>query len=142
MPGAAPAEAAARQLRGRAPATGVTPKDLILYLIGRIGAAGGTGYAVEYAGDAIRALDVEGRLTLCNLSIELGAKMGMVAPDDTTFAYLADRPFAPKGALWEAALAALAPPAVAMRTPLSTARSASTSPPSRRRSPGAPARSR
>ena len=84
---------------------GVTPKDLILYLIGRIGAAGGTGYAVEYGGEAIRALDVEGRLTLCNLSIELGAKMGMVAPDDTTFGYLAGRTFAPKGALWEAALA-------------------------------------
>jgi 3-isopropylmalate/(R)-2-methylmalate dehydratase large subunit len=85
---------------------GVTPKDMILHLIGRIGAAGGTGYAVEYGGDAVRALDVEGRLTLCNLSIELGAKMGMVAPDDTTFAYLAGRDFAPQGALWESALAA------------------------------------
>jgi 3-isopropylmalate/(R)-2-methylmalate dehydratase large subunit len=85
---------------------GVTPKDMILHLIGRIGAAGGTGYAVEYAGAAVRALDVEGRLTLCNLSIELGAKMGIVAPDDTTFAYLAGRDFAPKGALWESALAA------------------------------------
>jgi 3-isopropylmalate/(R)-2-methylmalate dehydratase large subunit len=86
--------------------SGVAPKDLILYLIGRIGAAGGTGYAVEYAGEAIRALDVEGRLTLCNLSIELGAKMGMVTPDDTTFAYLAGRQFAPKGALWDQAVAA------------------------------------
>jgi 3-isopropylmalate/(R)-2-methylmalate dehydratase large subunit len=85
---------------------GVTPKDMILHLIGRIGAAGGTGHAVEYAGAAVRALDVEGRLTLCNLSIELGAKMGMVAPDDTTFAYLAGRDFVPKGALWESALAA------------------------------------
>jgi 3-isopropylmalate/(R)-2-methylmalate dehydratase large subunit len=84
---------------------GVTPKDMILHLIGQIGAAGGTGHAVEYAGDAVRALDVEGRLTLCNLSIELGAKMGMVAPDDTTYAFLADRPFAPKGALWDQALA-------------------------------------
>ena len=85
---------------------GVTPKDMILHLIGRIGAAGGTGYAVEYGGAAVRALDVEGRLTLCNLSIELGAKMGMVAPDDTTFDYLAGRDFAPRGALWESALAA------------------------------------
>jgi 3-isopropylmalate/(R)-2-methylmalate dehydratase large subunit len=84
---------------------GVTPKDMILYLIGKIGAAAGTGYAVEYAGSAIRALDVEGRLTLCNLSIELGAKIGMVAPDDTTFGYLAGRTFAPRGALWDAALA-------------------------------------
>ena len=84
---------------------GVTPKDMILYLIGRIGAAGGTGYAVEYAGSAVRALEIEGRLTLCNLSIELGAKMGMIAPDDATFAFLADRPFAPKGSLWEQALA-------------------------------------
>ena len=86
--------------------TDVSPKDMILYLIGKIGAAGGTGYAVEYAGDAIRALEVEGRLTLCNLSIEIGAKIGMVAPDDKTYAYLADRPFAPKGALWDEALAA------------------------------------
>jgi len=83
---------------------GVTPKDMILYLIGKIGAAAGTGYAVEYAGGSIRALDVEGRLTLCNLSIELGAKIGMVAPDDTTFGYLAGRTFAPRGALWDAAL--------------------------------------
>jgi 3-isopropylmalate/(R)-2-methylmalate dehydratase large subunit len=83
----------------------VTPKDMILYLIGKIGAAGGDGFAVEYAGSAIRALEVEGRLTLCNLSIELGAKIGMVAPDDTTFGYLAGRPFAPQGALWEQALA-------------------------------------
>jgi len=86
-------------------APGVTPKDMILYLIGGIGAAGGNGHAVEYAGSAVRALAVEGRLTLCNLSIELGAKIGMAAPDDTTFAYLAGRPFAPKGALWDEALA-------------------------------------
>jgi 3-isopropylmalate/(R)-2-methylmalate dehydratase large subunit len=86
-------------------APGVTPKDMILYLIGRIGAAGGTGAAVEYAGSAVRALEIEGRLTLCNLSIELGAKIGMVAPDDKTYAFLADRPFAPKGALWDQAVA-------------------------------------
>jgi 3-isopropylmalate/(R)-2-methylmalate dehydratase large subunit len=84
----------------------VTPKDMILHLIGRIGAAGGTGYAVEYAGSAVRALEIEGRLTLCNLSIELGAKMGLVAPDDNTFAYLAGRPFAPQAALWDKAVAA------------------------------------
>jgi len=84
---------------------GVLPKDLILRLIGIIGAAGGTGYAVEYAGDAIRRMPVEGRLTICNLSIELGAKMGFVAPDDTTFEFLSGRPFAPKGKLWGAALA-------------------------------------
>ncbi|HKW52366.1 MAG TPA: 3-isopropylmalate dehydratase large subunit, partial [Stellaceae bacterium] len=83
----------------------VTPKDMILYLIGKIGAAGGNGAAVEYAGDAVRALEIEGRLTLCNLSIELGAKIGMVAPDDKTYAFLADRPFAPKGAFWDEAVA-------------------------------------
>jgi len=84
---------------------GVTPKDMILHLIGQIGAAGGTGYAVEYAGSAIRDLEVEGRLTICNLSIELGAKIGMVAPDEKTFAFLEGRPYAPKGALWDQALA-------------------------------------
>jgi 3-isopropylmalate/(R)-2-methylmalate dehydratase large subunit len=84
----------------------VTPKDLILALIGTIGAAGGTGYAVEYAGSAIRAMPIEGRLTICNLSIELGAKMGMAAPDDTTYAYLYGRPYAPAGPLWDAALKA------------------------------------
>ncbi len=87
------------------PPSGVTPKDMILYLIGRIGAAAGTGFAVEYAGSAIRALPLEGRLTICNLSIELGAKMGMVAPDDTTFSYLHGRPFAPREALWDRAVA-------------------------------------
>ena len=86
-------------------APGVTPKDMILHLIGQIGAAGGTGYAVEYAGSAIRDMEVEGRLTVCNLSIELGAKIGMVAPDDRTFAFLEGRPYAPAGALWEQALA-------------------------------------
>ena len=84
---------------------GVFPKDMILHLIGRIGTAGGTGYAVEYAGSAVRALGVEGRLTMCNLSIELGAKIGMIAPDDTTIEYLAGRPLAPKGELWDRAVA-------------------------------------
>ncbi len=86
-------------------APGVTPKDLILALIGQIGTAGGTGYAVEYAGSAIRDMEIEGRLTVCNLSIELGATIGMVAPDDKTFAFLKDRPYAPKGAMWDAAVA-------------------------------------
>lgn len=87
-------------------APGVTPKDLILALIGKIGAAGGDGHAIEYAGPAIRAMDIEGRLTICNMSIECGAKIGMVAPDDVTFGYLAGRPFAPRGADWDRALAA------------------------------------
>jgi 3-isopropylmalate/(R)-2-methylmalate dehydratase large subunit len=85
---------------------GVTAKDLILALIGHIGAAGGTGYAVEYAGGAIRDLPIEGRLTICNLSIELGAKMGLIAPDEKTFDYLRGRTYAPQGAMWERAVAA------------------------------------
>ena len=85
---------------------GVTAKDLILALIGQVGAAGGTGYAVEYAGSAIRSMPIEGRLTVCNLSIELGAKMGLIAPDEATFAYLKGRPYAPQGALWDEAVAA------------------------------------
>jgi 3-isopropylmalate/(R)-2-methylmalate dehydratase large subunit len=88
---------------GNLPA-GITPKDMILHLIGEIGAAGGTGYAVEYSGSGIRALDIEGRLTICNLSIELGAKCGMIAPDETTFAFLAGRPYAPTGETWDAAV--------------------------------------
>lgn len=85
---------------------GVTAKDLILALIGHVGAGGGTGYAVEYAGSAIRQMPVEGRLTICNLSIELGAKMGMVAPDEKTYAYLRGRPYAPQGEIWEQAVKA------------------------------------
>jgi 3-isopropylmalate/(R)-2-methylmalate dehydratase large subunit len=88
---------------GRLP-LGVTAKDMILALIGQIGAAGGTGYAVEYAGSAIRELPIEGRLTICNLSIELGAKMGMVAPDEKTFEFLRTRPYAPQGDVWEHAV--------------------------------------
>ena len=83
---------------------GVTAKDMILAAIGRFGAAAGTGMAMEYAGSAVAGMAMEERLTLCNLSIEMGAKVGMVAPDETTFAYLAGREFAPKGAAWEAAL--------------------------------------
>ena len=84
---------------------GVTPKDLSLYLIGRIGAAGGVGHATEYAGTAISAMGMEGRLTLCNMSIELGSRIGMVAPDDTTYEYLVGSPYAPQGEMWDRALA-------------------------------------
>jgi 3-isopropylmalate/(R)-2-methylmalate dehydratase large subunit len=79
-------------------APGITAKDIVLAIIAHIGADGATGHAVEFAGSAIRALSIEGRLTLCNMSIEAGARCGMVAPDQTTFAYLKDRPYAPKGA--------------------------------------------
>lgn len=87
------------------PARAITAKDLILALIGRIGTAGGVGYAVEYAGEAIRGLEMEGRMTVCNLSIELGAKIGMIAPDEKTYAYLKGRRHAPAGERWEQALA-------------------------------------
>jgi 3-isopropylmalate/(R)-2-methylmalate dehydratase large subunit len=84
---------------------GVTAKDLILYLIAQTGTGGGQGYIVEYRGEAIRELSMEGRMTICNMSIEWGAKAGMIAPDETTFAYLQDKPEAPKGADWDAAVA-------------------------------------
>ncbi|MCC6611126.1 MAG: 3-isopropylmalate dehydratase large subunit [Burkholderiales bacterium] len=84
---------------------GVTAKDIVLALIGRIGTAGGTGYAIEYAGSAIRALSMEGRMTVCNMTIEAGARCGMVAVDDTTIEYLRGRPFAPQGELWDRAVA-------------------------------------
>jgi 3-isopropylmalate/(R)-2-methylmalate dehydratase large subunit len=83
---------------------GVTAKDIVLSIIGEIGTAGGTGHVIEYAGDAIRALSMEGRMTVCNMSIEGGARAGMVAPDEITFAYLKDRPKAPKGAAWDMAM--------------------------------------
>jgi 3-isopropylmalate/(R)-2-methylmalate dehydratase large subunit len=83
---------------------GVTPKDVILGTIGRIGVDGGVGHVVEYAGEVIRGLSMEGRMTICNMSIEAGARAGMIAPDDTTFAYLEGRPAAPRGADWERAL--------------------------------------
>jgi 3-isopropylmalate/(R)-2-methylmalate dehydratase large subunit len=82
---------------------GVTAKDIILAIIGEIGTAGGTGHVIEYAGEAIRALSIEGRMTVCNMSIEGGARAGMVAPDEKTLEYLKDRPRAPKGADWDAA---------------------------------------
>src|SRR3984957_20471429 len=83
---------------------GVTAKDLILYIIGQIGVSGGPGHILEYRGAAIRALSMEGRMTVCNMSIEGGARAGMIAPDDATFSYLQGRPYAPKGAAWEQAL--------------------------------------
>jgi 3-isopropylmalate/(R)-2-methylmalate dehydratase large subunit len=83
---------------------GLTPKDVVLGMIGQVGVAGGVGHVFEYAGDVISDFSMEGRLTLCNMSIEAGARAGMVAPDDTTFAYLEGRPFAPSGAEWERAL--------------------------------------
>jgi 3-isopropylmalate/(R)-2-methylmalate dehydratase large subunit len=88
---------------GKLPA-GVTAKDIILAIIGEIGTAGGTGYALEYAGDAIRALSMEGRMTICNMSIEGGAKAGFIAPDEKAYAYLKDRPKSPKGRLWDEAM--------------------------------------
>jgi len=84
---------------------GVTAKDIALALIGQIGTAGGTGYAIEFAGSTIRGLSMEGRMTLCNMAIEAGARAGMIAADDTTIAYLKGRPFAPTGALWDKAVA-------------------------------------
>jgi 3-isopropylmalate/(R)-2-methylmalate dehydratase large subunit len=84
---------------------GATAKDIALAVIGRIGTAGGTGYAIEFGGSAIRALSMEGRMTLCNMAIEAGARAGMVAVDDTTIDYIKGRPFAPKGELWDKAVA-------------------------------------
>lgn len=86
------------------PSTGVTAKDLILALIARIGTAGGTGHVLEYRGEVIRRMDMEARMTVCNMSIEAGARAGMIAPDDVTFEYLEGRPATPRGPDWEAAL--------------------------------------
>ncbi len=83
---------------------GVTAKDVILAIIGEIGTAGGTGHVIEFAGEAIRSLSMEGRMTVCNMTIEGGARAGLIAPDEKTFAYLKDRPKAPKGAAWDEAV--------------------------------------
>jgi 3-isopropylmalate/(R)-2-methylmalate dehydratase large subunit len=83
---------------------GVTAKDLVLHICGLLGTAGGTGYVIEYAGEAIRNLSMEGRMTVCNMTIEAGARAGLIAPDQTTFDYCMGRPMAPKGAAWEAAV--------------------------------------
>ena len=93
------------QVHGRL-APGVTSKDLALAIIGQIGTAGGTGYAIEFAGEAVEALSMEGRMTLCNMSIEAGARMGMIAVDDVTLDYVRGRPMAPKGEQWDLAVAA------------------------------------
>jgi len=85
------------------PAAGVTSKDMILALIARIGIDGATGHVIEYSGDAVRALSMEARMTICNMSIEAGARAGMIAPDEITFAYLRGRRFAPQGKAWEKA---------------------------------------
>jgi 3-isopropylmalate/(R)-2-methylmalate dehydratase large subunit len=99
-------QAKAKNLRVRVDGAlkdGVAAKDIILAIIGEIGTAGGTGHVIEYCGSAIEALSMEGRMTVCNMSIEGGARAGMVAPDEKTYAYLKDRPKAPKGALWDQA---------------------------------------
>jgi 3-isopropylmalate/(R)-2-methylmalate dehydratase large subunit len=119
--------------------TGVTAKDIILDIIGRIGTDGATGYVVEYAGSAIRALSMEGRMTVCNMSIEAGARAGMIAPDEKTFAYLKGRRFVPKGEAWDLAVEQWFRWLV-IRAPSSTANSPSTPRSSLRASPGAPRR--
>ncbi|HLN23527.1 MAG TPA: 3-isopropylmalate dehydratase large subunit, partial [Patescibacteria group bacterium] len=83
---------------------GITAKDLVLAIIGKLGTAGGTGYVIEYAGEAIRALSMEGRMTVCNMTIEAGARAGLIAPDEVTFAYIMGKPRAPKGATYQAAV--------------------------------------
>jgi 3-isopropylmalate/(R)-2-methylmalate dehydratase large subunit len=98
-----PAKSMRIEVRGRV-CEGITAKDIVLAIIGTLGMDGGTGYVVEFCGEAIEALSMEGRMTVCNMAIELGAKAGMVAPDETTFAYLKGREFAPKGADWQQAL--------------------------------------
>jgi 3-isopropylmalate/(R)-2-methylmalate dehydratase large subunit len=99
-----PAKSMRVTINGALPA-GATAKDIVLAVIGRVGTAGGTGHVVEYAGDAIRSLSMEGRMTVCNMTIEAGARAGLIAPDDTTFAYLKGRPLAPNDAEWDKAVA-------------------------------------
>ena len=116
---------------------GLTAKDMILGAIGRIGVDGGVGYVVEYAGEAIAALSMEGGMTICNMSIEGGARAGMIAPDETTFAYLEGRPAAPHGRGLGARARRLAVAASDPDAEFDTSVTSSTSPSSRRRSPGA-----
>ena len=97
MPAAAPAEDLRDQRSRASSPRGVTAKDLILAIIGRIGVGGGTGHVLEYRGAVIRALSMEERMTVCNMSIEAGARAGMIAPDETTYRYLESRPRAPQG---------------------------------------------
>ena len=96
------AEKVSEEIKHKLP--GVLSKDIILYIISQISASGATGYFVEYAGPAIRSLSMEGRMTICNMSIEMGARGGLIAPDETTFAYLKGRKFAPVGEAWEKAV--------------------------------------
>ena len=116
---------------------GATAKDIVLAIIGQIGTAGGTGHVIEFAGEAIRALDMAGRMTVCNMSIEAGARAGMIAPDETTFAYVKGRDYAPKGDAFDRRwrIGARCPPIPARTT---TRRWCWTPPRSRRWSPGAP----
>ena len=100
-----PPKTLAVEVNGARP-VGTTAKDLILHVLNRLGVAGGTGYVIEYRGEAIRDLSMEERMTVCNMSIEGGARAGLIAPDETTFAYLKDRPYAPTGADWDAAVEA------------------------------------
>lgn len=86
---------------------GVCSKDIILYIISKLGTGGGTGHFIEFAGSAIRSLSMEARMTICNMSIEMGARGGMIAPDETTFAYLKGKEFASQGEAWDKALAGL-----------------------------------
>src|SRR6185437_1612556 len=90
-------------LQGAIP-DGVSAKDIVLYVIGRVGVAGGAGYAVEFVGPVIDRMAMEERFTVCNMAVELGARFALVAPDDTTIAYVEGRPYAPRGAAWDAAV--------------------------------------
>ena len=87
-------------------ADGVTAKDIVLFVIGQIGTAGGTGHTIEFGGEAIAALSMEGRMTVCNMAIEAGARAGLIGVDDTTINYIKGRPFSPKGELWDKAVSA------------------------------------
>lgn len=132
----APFKTMAITVEGELPAD-VTAKDLILAVITRIGTGGGQGYVIEYRGEAIEKLSMEARMTICNMSIEAGARAGMIAPDDTTFAYLEGRPHAPQGRTGTRP-SPTGRRCARTRTRSSTTRSSSTPPPWRRSSPGAP----